>query len=1153
MLQVTPARTFNTVPHGLRWIPLDEATGAALWATGLQKGRLHDEDGAEVVCVDMVFKAGYQPTPRYIKRWMGPNGKWRYAYAAHEGGGVHNAAHFGEGARFKHGEGHYEVGKDGTATHSHTGHKVNVADLSAHLHEHHKADIDAHRKKVLANLIGQIGEAATAKHKAALEKKAAAYGYKPGDGGKAKPTYRAPDGFHEKRAIEAHGRLKDGDPKKAQTNAGNVAHHVRRMVIEELHAGAKTPDEAMERVKARMGKHERGAAALGDSMLNHDAIKADARRDAKLPVVTTDEDARDAANAGRRHLDASPSAFAEQAKPSRGAMVATPDGKMEPKKAGLSDDEHADTYDEMVRLRNELSPGGLNTGPKGAQRTALEAKLNAARAKLGLKPHTDDPMKADPGETGARQRAMGIREKQRQARASAKEASAKKEAPSDADLDWSGGAAGIPMSPARSPESEKKTEAKAPENLPDRLEHTAPTKSHIRHVEWTADNPKSNKGTLRVHFKDGHVHDHYDRHRDIFHKLATAESVGKAYNEHVKGIGESKTVRRAEGDIKKEARETARQNLKETKTAQVKETVRKYEEQRGGGEPQGVTTPKPEAPARESEPSPRRDHYEAAQKTYGLSDRDMQLIKRRADGAVSQHVKLGDHDKAQAAIKDAVHRHVFQDRNMSPSQATKWMKEQEGKAKVQKALTRFFKALATPWVEIPEDMALALMAKAKGHKYIKKVPTGKFTKTGKPRYRYYYKVGLDTHAAEHFKTGASFADGKKGGHWHIHAHDGDKLHLKHDETGEERHLSTRELSDMLHSAHNVGAVETAAKERAQAEVAEAKKTGSAKTVAAARKRAEKVGVKDEPEPAKTEAAASEPATVRHTFIDDPGDDKRAPGSIYRNGKGGKVYVSLDVKSRKGNRSDEDHNNYVPPGKVENSVTAREATPEEVARYEEWAAGPVGPPRPKADVGASRKAPPADPATTMPSPHMPEIKALRDQIVAINTVPPLTEARANAYADIKGAAKALAGKLIGSPEAAHIDATLEDLARHASGTTNADVSRLDAILAGRTPDAPAPAKEPESPHGKQVQSVSEATKAVLSGKTYEARETIKRMGGRWDAANKVWVLPVKGTMRGRADTSADLQYLRKQGVSHTLHKALTTHPVAALLRAFARAH
>ncbi len=230
-------------------------------------------------------------------------------------------------------------------------------------------------------------------------------------------------------------------------------------------------------------------------------------------------------------------------------------------------------------------------------------------------------------------------------------------------------------------------------------------------------------------------------------------------------------------------------------------------------------------------------------------------------------------------------------------------------------------------LELPEahgDAVFDRLEKAAGHKYIKRVPTGKTTKTGKPRYRYFYHVaaGGGVGAHEHMVAGASFrADG---GHWHIEHADGERLRVKHDETGESRQMTRGELSQKLQGEHRSALA--AHTERLERERAEVKQFGSAK-------QKERLGVKEDP-PAQTKPAAAK-VNEEHVFADDPASNAHLPGSIYRNGEGGKHYVSLKVSSRKGRESDEDIGMYGTVGKTVHTVTSREATPEEAERYDAW--------------------------------------------------------------------------------------------------------------------------------------------------------------------------------------------------------------------------
>lgn len=90
---------------------------------------------------------------------------------------------------------------------------------------------------------------------------------------------------------------------------------------------------------------------------------------------------------------------------------------------------------------------------------------------------------------------------------------------------------------------------------------------------------------------------------------------------------------------------------------------------------------------------------------------------------------------------------------------------------------------ANGWTPLPEWLGASLaasapIAKGAGHKYLRKVPTGHTTPTGKPIYRYYYQVtgGHQLGHDEELREGAAFRvkDGDKEGHFHIRAVDGDQ-------------------------------------------------------------------------------------------------------------------------------------------------------------------------------------------------------------------------------------------------------------------------------------------------------------------------------------------------------------------------------------------
>lgn len=122
--------------------------------------------------------------------------------------------------------------------------------------------------------------------------------------------------------------------------------------------------------------------------------------------------------------------------------------------------------------------------------------------------------------------------------------------------------------------------------------------------------------------------------------------------------------------------------------------------------------------------------------------------------------------------------------------------------------------LAPGWVELPAAYVEGLLAKGKTHKYIKRVP-----KSG-GGYRYFYHVGHGggVHAADHFVEGAAFRHGD--GHYHVTKVDGDRVTVKHDESGHTQTFSKAELGKTLREHHS--AALQAHHEKATARLAEAK-------------------------------------------------------------------------------------------------------------------------------------------------------------------------------------------------------------------------------------------------------------------------------------------------------------------------------------------
>lgn len=128
--------------------------------------------------------------------------------------------------------------------------------------------------------------------------------------------------------------------------------------------------------------------------------------------------------------------------------------------------------------------------------------------------------------------------------------------------------------------------------------------------------------------------------------------------------------------------------------------------------------------------------------------------------------------------------------------------------------------------------------KGAGHKYVKRV---RYTdRSGKQRYRYYYKVsqGQGVGHEDHMKVGSAFA--YDGGHYHVTAVRGDKVTIVHDETGFKKKLSRRALAELLKTAHADAIQEH--KDKLKSDLMDAAKYGTRKQLDRLAAEAEKWGV-----------------------------------------------------------------------------------------------------------------------------------------------------------------------------------------------------------------------------------------------------------------------------------------------------------------------
>lgn len=166
------------------------------------------------------------------------------------------------------------------------------------------------------------------------------------------------------------------------------------------------------------------------------------------------------------------------------------------------------------------------------------------------------------------------------------------------------------------------------------------------------------------------------------------------------------------------------------------------------------------------------------------------------------------------------------------------------------------------WVEVPSWIGCRLenvIAKGATHKYLRKVPTGKFSKRGRPKFRYFYKVtgaggiGNDHEIVQH--AAFKLANAGKAGHFHVQEeHDDNTVTVKHDESGTVSRMKRSALRQMLHDEHadalkqaGVDHEESRAKQLARtlADLKEAHESGTPGHVAALKKQALALGATED--------------------------------------------------------------------------------------------------------------------------------------------------------------------------------------------------------------------------------------------------------------------------------------------------------------------
>jgi hypothetical protein len=418
--------------------------------------------------------------------------------------------------------------------------------------------------------------------------------------------------------------------------------------------------------------------------------------------------------------------------------------------------------------------------------------------------------------------------------------------------------------------------------------------------------------------------------------------------------------------------------------------------------------------------------------------------------------------------------------------------------------------LAPGWVELPAAYAEALMAKGAGHKYIKRVP-----KAGGRGYRYFYHVahGGGVHAEDHFVEGASFRHGS--GHFHITEAKGDKVTVKHDETGETKTMSKRELRTMLSEHHAKALAEH--HEKATKALAEAKANkASPKQIAMLEKR---VAVAKPPESVRPKGEPGK--TTKGTIYTKTKDAPYQSGNVQKQPDGSFYTVERVEPPRYVSASDNADFGRGAGAEYVHDVHFRPSTDAEIAHFHAFNAGREKPQRtvppmagwepPKAD-GEPQKAPEIEKPAEVTARHHARASTLGLSIWEDKGTPKgtvlVTGKKADDHKDtrIKPAGGQWdSGKRGWVVPIKGLDAMTADKAPAMAQESTAQalpssgpLTDVHYAAANRKGLTLAP-----QPGGKSVH---------VMGNTYPHKDTIKAAGGVWDRDKGAWKVPTENVHR-----------------------------------------
>jgi hypothetical protein len=704
------------------WLPLSFEQGQRIFESFIQKGtprRLLD--GSE--CFELISKAGTvtggRPAPKYVRRVMGANGKYRYFYGvgvAGQKGHVLNREHWEKaGTRLAFNGGHLHIHgknkKTGKLIVSHTDDNIPVEMSHDELHEklaaYHAHGIAEAHGKAKAGADKQLAAAkkyGTDKHVDAAQKRADKF---------ATPEDNAKN-LREAMVKQVAARVGEKQAQRGEKRTAKIGETDPTFSRDAAHQKQRLADK-----QAEIDKQNEKGEPDGDPDFSGGAPPIRIRHDIKGdPGIKRTEWEGYHGSPGKmtiHHKNGSVTSYDKTHKEdyhqiADGLHHGSSTKTLANKKGSLGTKTQVKEADEDVPA-SMPEPGDPKTpvkAPEPEDRKAVDAAARDARVGKMMPDDLHKMLREREDRTRA---SMHLLKKEKPRSNKHREEIAKKLEAHDKTLsaiDVSRGIVGQADDEARIKDLMlHASEGAALTSKPGKVYNPKPAsdeqRAHVAALKAESAKPSQPKVSPENVERAAH-----HRERAAHHAKVAASSDGERMDLHQRAAADhTKAADEMERPDLSDEHKTSRSVLTDRWTGNIDKRL----EKKPGGTSNIVSPANRMRPAPEEPPEPKvrpkaeitkiqapsatapepakpttpaathDDLIKHAKETYGLSDAEAEKVRKRSDRlGTDKHIAEGRHDDAKAAVRSAVKEHLSlsQDRGMSPSKAESYLSRHEG-------------------------------------------------------------------------------------------------------------------------------------------------------------------------------------------------------------------------------------------------------------------------------------------------------------------------------------------------------------------------------------------------------------------------------------------------------------------------------------------